>query len=76
MMNKGMPRYAHPCWVNEYRESDPQLALKSALLYEETKLNSGLTQTLMPKTSLGEIDCLCTYVRAKANMNGWGYAPV
>ena len=75
-MNGGMPQYAHPCWVNEYRESDPRLALKKALLYEETKLNTGLTQTLMPKMSLGKTDYLCTCVRAKASMKGWGYAPM
>ena len=67
-MNGGMPQYAHPCWVNEYRESNPWSALKSAVLYEETKLNMGLTQTLMPKMSLGETDYQCTCVRTKANM--------
>ena len=73
-MKVGMPKYAHPCLVNEYRESDPRSALKSALLYEETKMNTGLTQTLMPKTSLGKTDWLCACVRAKASMQGWGYA--
>ena len=75
-MNGGMPQYAHPRWVNEYLESDPRSCPKSALLYEETKLNMRLTQTLMPKTSLGETDCLYTCVRAKVNMKGWGYAQV
>ena len=66
----------HTRWVNEYRESDSESALKSTPLYEETKLNMGLTQTLISKTSLGKTDCLRTCVRAKASMQGWGYAPV
>ena len=75
-MNGGMPQYARPCCANEYHESDPRSTLKSALLYEETKLNTGLTQTLMLKMCLGETNCLCTCVRAKARMKGWGYALV
>ena len=71
-----MPQYAHPCWVNEYREFDLRLAPRSTLLYEETKLNVGLTQILISKTSLGETDCPRTCVRLEANMQGWGYAPV
>ena len=66
----GMPQCAPPCWVNEYREFDLRSALKSTLLYEETKLNVGLTQTLISKTSLGEMDCLRTCVRAEASMQG------
>ena len=38
----------HPCWVDEYRESDLGSDLRSTLLYEETGLNVGLTQTLLP----------------------------
>ena len=66
----------HPCWVDEYRESDLELALWSTLLYEETELNVGLTQTLMPITSLGETECLCTCIKTKASMQRMGYAPV
>ena len=66
----------HTRWVNEYRESDSESALKSTPLYEETKLNVGLAQTLISKTSLGKTDCLRTCVRAKASMQGWGYALV
>ena len=72
----GMPQCAHPCWVNEYHEFDLRSAPRSTLLYEETKLNVGLTQTLISKTSLGKTDCLYTCVRAKASMQGWGYALV
>ena len=72
----GMPRCVHPCWVNEYHEFDLRSVPRSTLLYEETKLNVGLTQTLISKTSLGETDCLRTCVRAEANMQGWGHAPV
>ena len=72
----GMPRCAHPCWVNEYCEFDRKLAPKSTLLYEETKLNVGLTQTLISKASLGETDCLRTCVRVEASMQGWGYASI
>ena len=72
----GMPRCGHPCWVNEYHEFDLGSAPKITLLYKETELNVGLTQTLISKTSLGETDCLRTCARAKANMQGWRYAPV
>ena len=71
-----MPRCAHPCWVNKYHEFDLRSAPRSTLLYEETKLNVGLTQTLISKTTLSEMDFLRTCVRAKASMQGWGYAPV
>ena len=72
----GMPCCAHPYWVNEYCESDLRSAPRSTLLYEETELNVGLTQTLMPITSLGETECLCTCIKTKASMQGWGHAPV
>ena len=72
----GYALVSHPCWVNEYYEFDLRSALRSTLLYEKTKLNVVLTQTLISKTSLGEMDCLRTCVRAEANMQGWGYAPV
>ena len=72
----GMPRCAHPCWVNEYRESYPRSAPRSTLLYEEIELNVGLTQTLMPITSLGKMECLRTCTKTKANMQGWGHALV
>ena len=71
-----MPRCAHPYWVNEYLEFDLRSAPKSTLLYEETKLNVELTQTLISKTSLGETNCLRTCVRAEASIQGLGYAPV
>ena len=70
-----MLQCAHLCWVNEYREFDLRSAPRSTLLYEETKLNVGLTQTLISKTSLGETDCLRTCVRAEANMQGLGVCP-
>ena len=71
-----MPRCAHPCWVNEYHEFDLMSAPKSTVLYEETNLNVGLTQTLISKRFLGETDCLRTCVRVEASMQEWGYAPV
>ena len=66
----------HPCWVDEYRESDLGSDLRSTLLYEETGLNEGLTQTLMSITLLGETECLRTCIRAKANMQVWEHALV
>ena len=72
----GMPRCGHPCWVNEYHEFDLGSAPKITLLYKETELNVGLTQTLMPITLLGETECLRTGVKTKASMQGWGHAPV
>ena len=66
----------HPYWVDEYRESDLESDPRSTLLYEETELNAGLTQTLMPITSLGETECLRTCTKTTANMQGWGHAPV
>ena len=66
----------HPCWVDEYHEYDLRSAPESTLLYEETELNVGLTQTLMPIILLGEMECLLTCIKNKASMQGWGYAPV
>ena len=66
----------HPCWVDEYRESDLGSGPRSTLLYEETKLNVRLTQTLMAITSLGEKECLRTCTKTKASMQGWGHALV
>ena len=72
----GYALVSHPCWVNEYYEFDLKSAPRNTLLYEKTKLNMGLTQTLISKTSLGETDYLRTCVRAEASMQGWGYASV
>ena len=66
----------HPCWVDEYSESDLGSGPRSTLLYEETKLNVGFTQTLMAITSLGETECLRTCTKTKASMQGWGHALV
>ena len=66
----------HPYWVDEYRESDLESDPRSTLLYEETELNAGLTQTLMPITSLGETECLLTCTKTTASMQGWGHALV
>ena len=60
----------HPYWVDDL-ESDP----RSTLLYEETELNAGLTQTLMPITSLGETECLRTCTKTTASMQGWEGMP-
>ena len=72
----GMPRCAHPCWVNEYREFELRSVPRSTLLYEETELYVGLTQTLMPIASLGETECLLTCTKTTASMQGWGHALV
>ena len=66
----------HPCWVDEYHEYDLRSAPESTLLYEETELNVGLTQTLMPIISLSEMECLRTCIKTKASMQGWGHALV
>ena len=66
----------HPYWVDEYRESDLESDPRSTLLYEETELNAGLTQTLLPIISLGETECLRTCTKTKASMQGWGHALV
>ena len=66
----------HPYWVDEYREFDLESDPRSTLLYEETELNVGLTQTLMPITSLGEMECLRTCTKTTTSMQGWGHAPV
>ena len=71
-----MPQCALPCWVNEYCESDLGSVPRSILLYEETELNVGLTQTLMPIISLSEMECLRTCIKTKASMQGWGHALV
>ena len=71
-----MPHCAHPCWVNEFRESDLGSAPRNTLLYEETELNVGLIQTLMPIISLGETECLRTCIKNKASMQGWGHTLV
>ena len=56
----------HPCWVNEYREFDLGSDPRSTLLYEETELNAGLTQTLMSITLLGETECLRTCIKSQS----------
>ena len=65
----------HPYWVDEYREFDLELDPRSTLLYEETELNVGLTQTLMSITLLGETECLCTCTKTTASMQGWEGMP-
>ena len=66
----------HSYWVDEYRESDLESDPRSTLLYDETELNAGLTQTLMPITLLGETECLRTCTKTTASMQEWGHAPV
>ena len=65
----------HPYWVNEYLESDIESDPRSTLLYEETELNAGLTQTLMSITSLGETECLRTVTKNHSQHARMGACP-